>query len=531
MNQCIKVYEQALFLLSLAICVPMGIWGVLSPEDMTSAAVGFTQFSISGASWYWLLLCTGFVILSAYLALGPYGKVKLGADDEEPEFSTPSWIAMLFAGGMGAGLLFWGVAEPVTHFSSPPGMTGGTAAAAREAMVITNLHWGFHAWSIYGVCALVIAYFTFRLGQPSMISTPIKALFGSGAASEKAGTVADVLGVIAVVFGLAGSLAMGALQLRSGLHTVFDVPQTQTVSAAILGALFVCYMLSATTGVDKGIRILSNLNMVIALGIMAFVLVFGPTSFILQSFTNTIGEYTSRFVEMSFRMLPYEGLNDWTVGWTLTYLIWWLAWGPFVGIFIARISRGRTIREFCVGVILTPTLFSMLWFATFGGTGIYIELFGPGGLSELVAEDVSAALFAFFRDFPLANVLSSLAVLLIFVFLVTSADSGTFVLSMMTTEGNLNPPTSYKFIWGVLIAALTASTLFSGSVDVARAMAALGAIPFSAILVLQVVSFLRALRKERGPGPIGLALRGKVRGKRPAAATQAAAAGAKESTG
>ena len=519
------------FLLSLAICVPMGIWGVLSPEDMTAAAVGFTQFSIAGASWYWLLLCTGFVILSAYLALGPYGKVKLGADDEEPEFSTPSWIAMLFAGGMGAGLLFWGVAEPVTHFSSPPGMTGGTAAAAREAMVITNLHWGFHAWSIYGVCALVIAYFTFRLGQPSMISTPIKALFGSGAASEKAGTVADVLGVIAVVFGLAGSLAMGALQLRSGLNTVFDVPQTQTVSAAILGALFVCYMLSATTGVDKGIRIMSNLNMVIALGIMTFVLVFGPTSFILQSFTNTIGEYTSRFVEMSFRMLPYEGLNDWTVSWTLTYLIWWLAWGPFVGIFIARISRGRTIREFCVGVILTPTLFSMLWFATFGGTGVYIELFGPGGLSELVAEDVSVALFAFFRDFPLANVLSSLAVLLIFVFLVTSADSGTFVLSMMTTEGNLNPPTSYKFIWGVLIAALTASTLFSGSVDIARAMAALGAIPFSAILVLQVVSFLRALRKERGPGPIGLALRGKVRGKRTAATTQAAAAAATESRG
>lgn len=501
------------FLLSLAICVPIGIWGVVSPDQMTSAAVGFTQFSIAGASWYWLLLCTGFVILSAYLALGPYGKIKLGADDEEPEFSTGSWIAMLFAGGMGAGLLFWGVAEPVTHFSSPPGMVGGTPAAAREAMVITNLHWGFHAWSIYGVCALVIAYFTFRLEKPSMISTPIKSLFGPG--SDKAGTIADVLGVVAVVFGLAGSLAMGALQVRSGLGTVFNAPQTQVVSAAILGVLFICYMLSATTGVDKGIRILSNLNMVIALSIMVFVLLFGPTEFILQTFLNTIGDYTSRFVEMSFRMFPYEGLNDWTVNWTLTYLIWWLAWGPFVGIFIARISRGRTIREFCVGVILTPTLFSMLWFATFGGSGIYIELFGPGGLSELVAQDVSIALFAFFQDFPLANILSSLAVLLIFVFLVTSADSGTFVLSMMTTNGNLNPPTSYKFVWGILIAALTASTLFSNSVEVARAMAALGAIPFSAILVLQIVGFLRALRRERGAGPIGLAERSRVKGKRP----------------
>ncbi len=503
----------AVFIVALAICLPIGAWGVIAPLQLTDVAMGFTTYVMTGASWWWLLLCTGFVVLAAFLALGPYGSIKLGADDESPEFSTTSWIAMLFAGGMGAGLLFYGVAEPISHFEAPPGGVGGTPDAAREAMVITNLHWGFHAWSIYGVCALVIAYFTFRRGGSSMISTPIRFLF-TGRTSPRASAAADVLGVLAVVFGLAGSLAMGALQVRSGLGAVFGSPQTELMSLAILVVLFVCYMLSATTGVDKGIRILSNLNMIIAISIMVFVLLVGPTSFLLEIFINTIGSYGARFLEMSFKLFPYEDLTEWSSSWTLTYLIWWLAWGPFVGIFIARISRGRTIREFCAGVIVLPTLFSILWFSTFGGSAVYIELLGPGGLSELVAENVASALFAFFDYFPLSSILSVLAVLLIFVFLVTSADSGTFVLSMMTTDGTLNPPTAHKLVWGTLVAMITGATLFSGSIDVARAMAATGAIPFSAILILQIVGFLRALREERRPGDRPLAVRGPVEGRR-----------------
>ncbi len=484
------------FALALAICVPLAVWGALFPGQMTAAATGLTVAVLTGASWWWLLMCTGFVALSAYLALGPYGNIKLGADDEKPEFSTPSWLAMLFAGGMGAGLLFWGVAEPVTHFAKPPGMQGGTAAAAREALAITNLHWGFHAWSIYGICALVIAYFGFRLQRGTLISEPIRPLFRNHR-SQKATAAADVLGVIAVVFGLAGSLAMGTLQVRSGLNSVFGIPANHFTSISVLGVLFMAYMLSAMTGLGKGILILSNINMLLVLVLMAFVLLFGPTSFILATFIDSIGTYGARLLEMSFKLFPFEGLNEWSVSWTLTYLIWWLAWGPFVGIFIARISRGRTIREFCAGVILAPTLFSVLWFATFGGSAIYIELFGSGDLSELVSENVSHALFAFFGHFPLSTMLSGLAVLLVFIFLVTSADSGTFVLSMMTTDGNLDPPTSHKLIWGVLVAVITAATLFSGSIDVARAMAATGAIPFSFVLMLQIVGFLRELRKER----------------------------------
>lgn len=484
------------FLIALAICIPVGLWGVLAPEAMAGVVLGFTTWFMVGASWWWLALCSAFVILAAVLSLGPWGSIRLGADDDRPEFSTVSWIAMLFAGGMGAGLLFWGVAEPVTHFAAPPGLEGGTPEAARAAMVITNLHWGLHAWSIYGICALVIAYFSFRRGGKPLISTPLRGLIG-GRAERGVSVAADVLGVVAVVFGLAGSLAMGALQVRSGLASTLGTPQTEGIALVILAVLFAAYMISTLTGVEKGMKLLSNINMILALGLMLFIMMAGPTAFIFESAVDSLGAYLSQIVSISFRLFPYEGLTDWSASWTLTYLIWWLAWGPFVGVFIARISRGRTIREFCAGVILVPTLFSIVWFAVFGGAGIYVELFGPGGLAALVADNVSEALFAFLGYFPLTGVLSAVALALIFIFLVTSADSGTFVLSMMTTDGRLDPPASAKIVWGSLVAIITAATLLSASVEVARAMATLGAIPFSAVLILQLVGFLRALADER----------------------------------
>lgn len=493
-----KFMINTVFVVSMALSLAIGVWGVVDPDSMTGAALGFTNYVLTGVSWAWLALCTSFLILSAYMAFGPYGSIRLGKDDEEPEFSTVSWIAMLFAGGMGSGLLVWGAAEPMYHYISPPGAEGGTSAAARQALVITNLHWGFHAWAIYGVCALVIAYFTFRRGEPSMVSTPIKALF-KGRTGEGVGKVADILAVLSVVFGLAGSLAMGTLAVRAGSFYAFDTPQTTTMSMIILGALFVCYMLSATTGVDKGIKILSNLNMAIAVAIMLYVLFVGPTRFLLETFIDSVGTYFAGLITMSFRLFPFEDLGGWSAGWTLTYLIWWIAWGPFIGIFVARISRGRTIREFCVGVIVVPTLFSMVWFAVFGGAGFYIEMFGPGGLKEVIFEDATKAVFAFLNYFPGGVILNVLAVALMFVFLVTSADSGTFVLSMMTTEGNLNPPILQKMVWGTLIAVLTIGTVASESVAVAKAMAITGAIPFAVIVILQIVGFLREIRKERAP--------------------------------
>lgn len=497
------------FFISLFFVASIGAWGLIDPNGMTGTMLGFTNYLLNGIGWYWLIICSGFVILAAFLAFSSYGRIRLGADDERPEFSTASWIAMLFAGGMGAGLLFWGVAEPIYHFKGPPAIEGSTPEAARYALVITNLHWGLHAWSIYGVCALVIAYFTFRRGQPSMISTPIDVLF-QGSAKRIVGDFANVLGVLAVVFGLAGSLTMGTLQVRAGLSEVAGTGDGQFMSLAIMAVLFVCYMLSATTGVDKGIKILSNINMVLAILLMTIVIVFGPTQFIFESFLDSIGQYFAALPSLSFHLLPFEGLQGWTSGWTLTYFIWWLAWGPFVGIFVARISRGRTIREFCAGVILVPTLFSMLWFAAFGGTAIYVELFGNGGIAELVFQDVTKALFVFLDYFPAGPVLGAIAALLVFIFLVTSADSGTFVLSMMTSNGNLNPPLIQKMVWGVLIAVLTIGTLLSGSIEVAKAMAITGALPFSIVLLLQIVGFLREIRKEIPPGTRPIETRGEV---------------------
>lgn len=493
-----KLTINTVFIVSMACCAGIGIWGIISPDGMTGTMLGFTNYSLTGVSWAWLFVCSSFLFLSLYMAFGPYGSIRLGKDDEEPEFSTVSWIAMLFAGGMGSGLLLWGPAEPMYHYISPPGMEGGTAEAARQALVITNLHWGFHAWSIYAICALVIAYFTFRRDQPSMISTPIKALF-QGRTGDAMGNVADILAVLSVVFGLAGSLAMGTLAVRSGSFYAFGTDETVTTAIIILGILFVCYMLSATTGVDKGIKILSNINMVIAILIMLMVLFAGPTRFLLETFIDSIGNYFAGMITMSFKLFPFEDLGGWSAGWTLTYLIWWIAWGPFIGIFVARISRGRTIREFCIGVIFVPTIFSMLWFAVFGGAGFYIEMFGGGGLQEIIFEDATKALFAFLGYFPGGQILNTLAVTLMFIFLVTSADSGTFVLSMMTTDGNLNPPVMQKMVWGTLIAAITTGTIFSESVAVAKAMAITGAIPFTVIVLLQIVGFMREIKKEIPP--------------------------------
>ena len=486
---------------SLVLCAAIAIWGVADPDSMTGAAQWLVNYSLTALDWYFLALCTAFLVIMAVMAFSKYGHIKLGADDDEPEFSTGSWIAMLFAAGMGSGLLFWGVAEPIYHFATPPVGEAETAMAARNAMVITNFHWGLHAWSIYGCCALVIAYFTFRLKLPSMVSTPIlvgfKNVFGKSTLKQ-IGNTADILAVIAVIFGLAGSLAMGTLMVRSGMHAVFDTNQDVTMSMIIIAVMTVCFLLSACTGVDKGIKILSNINMVVAILILLVVLFGGPTAYLFQSFIYAIGDYLIQLIPMSFKTYAYTpaGSWNWFHGWTLTYLIWWLAWGPFVGIFIARISRGRTIREFVIYVVGVPTIVSMLWFAAFGGAAIHIEMFGAGGITEKVFADVAGALFGFFEYFPGTTLLNFLAVCLIFIFLVTSADSGTFVISMMTSKGSLNPATKLKLTWGLIITGITIATIVTESVKVAKAMAITGAIPFTFIIIMQLAAFFRVVRED-----------------------------------
>lgn len=490
-----------LFRISLPICAVVAVVGIWKPDELASAAGVLTTASFRALDWFYMAAVASFLGLCLWLALSRFGSVTLGADGEEPEFSLPSWLSMLFAAGMGVGLLFWGVAEPVTHFGGALGIdTSEPAKAARAALVVTSFHWGFHAWAVYGVAALVLAYFGFRKKTAALPGAPLLATF-KGAWVSPVAKASNLLAVLAIAFGVAGSVSMGIFQLHTGLSVVFGIaPQSTTIDVIILFVLVVAYMTSASTSLDKGIQILSNLNMVLALLLMVFILFAGPTGHLLRGFFTGVGDYASTLVSLSLRLYPYDDGRGWLEGWTLTYWVWWIAWAPFVGVFIARISRGRTIREFVFGVLFVPTLFSILWFSIFGGFGLYEEFHGAGGITELVRDDISLALFTLFERLPFSSGISVLALVLVFVFLVTSVDSATFVLGMLTSNGSMDPPTSRKIGWGVALGALGAALMLSGNVIVVRSVAVLGAIPFTFVLVLQAAALVRTLWKDH-PAP------------------------------
>lgn len=485
------------FYISLFISILFVLWGIIAPENLNRFSGKIFAFLTDTLGWFYLIVVFIFLIFLLYVAFSPMGQVKLGKDDEEPDFSFISWLAMLFSAGMGAGLLFWGVGEPVTHFSSPPYGTAGTAEAARQSLVITNFHWGLHAWAIYGVTSLALAYFGFRKDLPYLSGNTISHLFEPNKREILEKTV-DIVSVIAVITGVAASLGMGVILISSGLQYLFNIPAEATLTKiVIIFVITVCFILSASTGLDKGIKILSNLNMGVAVLLLLFVITFGPTVFILKAFVTSISDYLQNIIGLSMRALPFdkEG-SKWLGSWTLTYFTWWIAWAPFVGTFIARISKGRTIKEFVLSALFVPTLFSVLWFAAFGGTAINIEIFGGGNLSQIVKEDVSLALYTFFEHFPLSYVLSFTAILLITTFLVTSADSATFVIGMMTTQGDLNPSSKVKIIWGFIISVFTLALLLAGGLKAMQAASLTVAFPYSLVMVLQCVALYKGLKDE-----------------------------------
>ena len=489
-------FRFGLFHVTLGICAAVATIGIAFPESLTRGVEVITETTFGAIDWFFMMATTGALLLCVGLALSRFGSVRLGKPDDRPEFSTMSWLSMLFAAGMGTGLLFWSVAEPLTHFTGAPGLEANTPSGAHHALVLTGLHWGLHAWGIYALAALVISYFAFRRDTPYLPGSPLRDSFRAPWASRVA-NAADFIAVLAVAFGVAGSMAMGVFQLETGISMVAGTPAQSTgIQMGILVVLIVCYMASASTGLDKGIKWLSNINMAIAIALMLFVLIAGPTSFLLRAFFNFLGDYLTNLPRLAFNLYPYENSRGWLAGWTLIYFIWWIAWAPFVGVFIARISRGRTVREFVVGVLLVPTLFSILWFAIFGGSGLYQELHGAGGLTELVREDITLVLFGLFERLPLSMVLSAMSLVLVFIFLVTSVDSATFVLGMLTSRGSFNPPASRKLGWGLALGALGGALMLSRNIDVVRAMAILGAIPFTFILLFQAVALLRALRRD-----------------------------------
>ncbi len=455
---------------------------------------------VTELGWWYILIVTGFVFFALWLAVSPMGSITLGKDGEEPEFGLKSWFAMLFAAGMGIGLVFWGVAEPLNHFASPPpGTAGDKAALARNAFDITYLHWGLHAWAIYVVVGLGVAYAVHRKGRPVSIRWALEPLLGERVTGFW-GDLIDVIAIVGTLFGVATSLGFGVSQVGAGLAYlgVIDKP-TNTVLVLLIAGITAMALTSVITGVDKGIRWLSNVNMGVAAALLALVLILGPTVFLLSDFVQQIGSYLQNFLRLSFNTLSFRGDagKTWLSGWTTYYWGWWMSWAPFVGVFIARISRGRTVREFIAGVLLVPTLVTFLWFAIMGGSGIYREIFGNGGL---IGEDGSiptdTALFKMLDALPGSAILSVIAIVLIVIFFVTSSDSGSFVVDMIATGGDPNPPVWSRAFWGSLEGIIAAVLLVAGGLAALQTMAILVALPFSIVMVLMVFATTKALMAE-----------------------------------
>ena len=488
-----SVFRLTLFKLSLPFCAVIAVIGIVWPDQFSGTISAITGGAFATLDWFFMTSVTGFLIFCIWLAMCSYGNLKLGYPDDKPEFSTISWFSMLFAAGMGVGLLFWGVAEPMKHYIAPPIGVPESSAAARNAMVLTNFHWGLHAWGVYGVGALVLGYFHYRKGAPFLAGSPIRCVF-QGKWVKPVASFADLISILAVTFGVAGSLALGVIQFHVGLHETIGIPaDSKIVGVILLIIVFISYMLSAATSLDKGIQILSNINMALAFLLMVFVLLAGPTEFLLRGMVTTLGDYLSSLVGRTLQLYPYDNIGGWMGNWTLIHFLWWIAWAPPVGIFIARISRGRTIREFVMGVLIAPTLFSIVWFSIFGGMGIYEEAYGGGGIGDMVKEDVTVALFSLYERLPLTEMLTVISVILIFIFVVTSVDSATFVLGMLTSQGSMNPPTRTKLAWGIILAALGGALMLSGNLAVVRAGAISFAIPLTLILLLQLAALIRSL--------------------------------------
>ncbi|AIF44303.1 BCCT family transporter [Virgibacillus sp. SK37] len=484
----------SVFYISASIITVMVILGAIMPDAFQAMTTNIKSFIATSFGWYYLIIVTAITLVCMFLLISPIGKIKLGKPDEKPEFSRPTWIAMLFSAGMGIGLVFYGSAEPLSHYalSSPTGETG-TNQAIKDALRFTFFHWGIHAWSIYGIVALVLAYFNFRKDEPGLISATLRPVLGDRVKGAT-GRVVDIIAVVATVLGVATTLGFGAVQINGGLSFLYDIPVTIGVQFIIIAIVTVLFMISAWSGLGKGIKYLSNANMGLATILLLLIFIFGPTIFILNLFTDTIGTYIQSLPKMSFRIAPLDSeAHQWINDWTLFYWTWWISWSPFVGVFIARVSRGRSIREFILNVLFVPSIVSFFWFAAFGGAAIKVENSGLANISSLATEEV---LFGMFEHYPAGLIASIIAMLLVATFFITSADSGTFVLGMMTTNGSHSPSNQIKIVWGVLLSAASVVLLYSGGLQALQNMMIIAALPFSIIMALMIVSLFKSLSDE-----------------------------------
>jgi choline/glycine/proline betaine transport protein len=496
--------NKPVFFISAGLIILVCLYGALFSAHASQLFSDLQNWLLTNMGWLYMGSVAGFFLLVLYLAFSRFAHLKLGADDSEPEYGYGSWFAMLFSAGMGIGLLFFGVSEPMTHFLSPPVGDGGTIDAARNAMQATFFHWGLHAWAIYIIIGLSLAYFAFRHDLPLTLRSALYPLIGDRIYG-RLGDAVDIFAILGTMFGVATSLGIGVMQVNAGLNYLFGLPVSITVQVVLIGAITCAATVSVVAGLDAGIRRLSELNLLLAVLLLLFVLIAGPTVVLLSSFIQNIGMYLSGFVDMTFRLYAYEP-NDWIGNWTLFYWAWWVSWSPFVGMFIARISRGRTIREFILGVLLVPSGFTFLWFTVFGNSGLWLEMHAAGiGLATAVETNMPTAIFVLLEQLPFTTITSALATMLIVTFFVTSSDSGSLVIDIISSGGAENPPVWQRIFWALSEGAVAATLLLAGGLAALQTAAITSALPLIIVMLLVCYGLMKALNAEpsvRGVRPI-----------------------------
>lgn len=506
----LKGLNPAVTLGSLGLIVSVVI-GLLLYQEQAAALFDRIRSAITyGFSWYYVLIAALFLFFNAWLAFSRFGRIRLGRQDERPEFGYFSWFAMVFSAGQGIGLIFWSIAEPMFHMQGNPfSTTTMSAEAAESAMRITFFHWGLHAWSIYCIVALALAYAAFRKGLPLTIRSTLRPLFGRHMDGPW-GHAVDILAILATIFGVATSLGLGAQQINAGLSRLLGLESSVLVQLCLIGLITLVAVASAVSGVNRGVKRLSELNIILSIVLILFFFVWGPSRYLVMSLIDATGDYLAHFVEMSFWMdaskqdpAAWDGWkSSWQGWWTVFYWGWWLSWAPFVGVFIARVSRGRTIREFILGVILVPSLMTFVWIAAFGGTAVGNELFDQGGIATAVSSDVASAFFATVDSMSLGGLGTMalwLGTLLIATYFITSADSATLVLTTIMSHGGIHPARRHRVFWGGLQGVVAAVLLVVGgtaSLATLQTAAIASALPFSLIMLLMCWSLTKALHAE-----------------------------------
>lgn len=477
------------------VLISVMVIGTLMLGDQAESIFSTIQSSITdNAGWFFVIAVNVFIVFSLFIAFSRFGNIRLGGEDAEPDFSTLAWFAMLFSAGMGIGIMFWSVAEPIFHFLSPPMAEAGTTEAAQQAMNITYLHWGFHAWAIYAVVGLSLGFFAFNRGLPLSFRSVFYPLIGDRIKGWM-GDVIDVLAVLATLFGLATSLGLGVLQVSAGLNHVFAIPDNIFIQVGIIIAITGVATVSVVLGIDKGVRVLSELNVRIAAIFLIFVIFVGPTIFIFDSFIQNFGGYFSSVATFSFWTESYSGTN-WQSSWTIFYWAWWISWSPYVGMFIARISKGRSVKEFVLGVLIVPSLITFLWMSAFGGSAISLEMAGTGNIGDAVNENVATALFVFLEQFPIGMVTSVIAIILILSFFVTSSDSGSLVIDGLTSGGKLDAPVGQRIFWAQTEGLVAAILLIGGGLSALQTASISTGLPFALILLIMCYSLHQGLKRE-----------------------------------